>query len=82
MQVVNLSLTFVFGIFGYISLVHSRELLQSPLGNSLLVLIALFWFFRAIEQVVFFRLRHWGSAVFLVIFLTGALLYAIPAVNV
>jgi len=81
MQVVNLSLTFSFVIFGYVSLFHTMELLESPLGHSLLVLIALFWLLRAVEQVVFFQLKHWGSAVFLVVFLSGALLYGIPAAN-
>jgi len=79
MQVVNLSLTFVFAIFGYLSLAHSEELLQSPLGHSLLVLIALFWLLRAVEQAVFFKLKHWGSVAFLVVFLLGSLLYGIPA---
>jgi len=79
MQVINLSLTFVFAIFAYLSLAHSEELLQSPLGHSLLVLIALFWLLRAVEQVVFFKLKHWGSVVFLVVFLSGSLLYGIPA---
>jgi len=81
MQVVNLSLTFVFVIFGYISLFHSRELLETALGHSLLVLIALFWLLRAIEQAVFFKLKHWGSVMFLVVFLAGAVLYGIPAAN-
>ncbi|MEN8178018.1 MAG: hypothetical protein ABFS39_05300 [Pseudomonadota bacterium] len=80
MQVVNLSLTFVFVIFGYISLMHTRELLETPLGHSLLLLIALFWLFRAILQPVFFKLKHWGSVVFLAVFLSGALLYGIPAI--
>jgi len=79
MQVLNLSLTFVFLIFAYISLVYSKELLESSLGHSLLVLMALFWFLRAVQQVVFFRLTQWGSVAFLVIFLVGAVLYGIPA---
>ena len=81
MQVVNLSLTFSFVIFGYVSLFHTMELLESPLGHSLLMLIALSWLLRSVEQVVFFQLKHWGSAVFLVVFLSGALLYGIPAAN-
>ena len=80
MQVLNLSLTFAFVIFGYISLVHTTELLVTPLGKSLLVLIALFWLARAVEQVVFFKLKHWGSIAFLLVFLTGGSLYGIPAV--
>jgi len=81
MQVINLSLTFVFVIFGYISLAHTRELIESPLGHTLLILIALFWTLRAAEQVVFFKLKHWGSVAFLIVFLLGSLLYGIPAVN-
>ena len=79
MQVLNLSLTFAFVIFGYVSLVHTTELLVTPLGKSLLVLVALFWLARAVEQVVFFKLKHWGSIAFLLIFLIGASLYGIPA---
>jgi len=79
MQVLNLGLTFAFVIFGYVSLVHTTELLVTPLGKSLLVLIALFWLARALEQIVFFKLKHWGSIAFLLIFLAGALLYGIPA---
>jgi len=80
MQVLNVSLIFAFVIFGYISLLHTNELMESSLGHSLLVLIALFWLFRAIGQIVFFKLKHWGSVVFLLVFLSGAVLYGIPAV--
>ena len=81
MQVLNLSLTFAFFIFSYISLLHTGELLSTPLGQSLLLLMALFWFLRAIQQVIFFKLKHWGSLAFLGLFLIGALLYAIPAIT-
>ncbi len=60
MQVSNLSLTFAFVIFGYASLFHTGELLETALGHSLLVLISLFWLLRAIEQVVFFKLKRLG----------------------
>lgn len=81
MQVLNLSLTFAFFIFSYISLLHTGELLSTPLGQSLLLLMALFWFLRAIQQVIFFKLKHWGSLAFLGLFLIGALLYAVPAID-
>lgn len=82
MQVLNISLIFAFIIFTYISLVHSSELLTSSLGHSLLVLIALFWLARAIQQILFFKLQHPASWAFLLLFLLGCLLYAIPAINV
>jgi hypothetical protein len=81
MQVVNLSLTIVFVIFAYISLVHTNELLSTSLGKSLLSFMALFWLARSAMQVIFFKLNHWGSIAFLVYFLAGSLLYGIPAIG-
>ena len=80
MQVLNLSLTLVFVIFGYISLVHPKELLTSPLGQSLLITMAVFWFARAVQQPLFFGMKHWGSVAFMLFFLTGAVLYGLPAI--
>lgn len=80
MQVVNLSLTFVFFAFACISMLHTDELLSTPLGNTLLVLIALFWMARAVMQVLFFKLKHPVSVAFLVFFIVGAMLYGLPAI--
>ncbi|MBC8374868.1 MAG: hypothetical protein H8E26_02415 [FCB group bacterium] len=80
MQVLNLSLSFVFIIFSYISIAHTDELLSTALGHSLLILMTLFWVARSIEQIIFFKLNHWGSVAFLAFFLVGAVLYAIPAI--
>ena len=44
MQVLNISLIFAFVIFSYISLAHTKELVSTPLGHSLVMLMALFWF--------------------------------------
>jgi len=80
MQVLNISLTFAFVIFSYISFTHTTELLTTSLGHSLLVLMALFWLARSVQQIVFFKLHHWASWAFLLLFLCGSLLYAIPAI--
>lgn len=82
MQVLNISLMFAFVIFSYISIIHTQELLTTPLGHALLVLMSLFWLARTIQQVIFFKLRHWGSWAFLLLFFTGSLLYAIPAIHI
>lgn len=80
-QILNLCLTFAFVIFAYISLFHAHELLASRLGKSLLGLMAIFWFLRALEQIIFFGLRHRVSLAFLVLFLVGTGLYSIPLVR-
>jgi len=82
MQVLNISLTLTFVIFGFISLWHTEELLSTSLGQNLLILLALFWFARTVQQVIFFKLRHWKSWAFLFLFLIGCVLYAIPALAV
>ncbi len=78
MQVLNISITLVFVIFSYISFAHTNELLHTPLGNILLALISIFWFARAAQQVIFYKLKHWISWVFMLFFSLGGVLYGIP----
>lgn len=75
MQVLNLCLTFAFAVFAIVSAFHGADMTGTALGRTLLALISLFWFVRAIEQVVFFE-RTRLSAAFVVVFLLGTSLYA------
>ena len=75
-QVLNISLTLVFIVFAYVSLMHTSALLETGLGRSLTLSIAVFWYLRAIQQVVFFGLRKTLSVVFFVVVLVGGTLYA------
>ena len=61
MQVLNLRLTYVFGLFAFLQLAFPVDLLGTPLGRALQGGIAIFWAMRAVEQIVFFRLRHPAS---------------------
>jgi len=79
MQILNLCLTFIFLAFAYLSFEHAEELLGTRLGNALLSLIAFFWLLRAIQQAIFFGLRHRLSSALFGLFLVGASLYAYPA---
>jgi hypothetical protein len=81
MQVLNLCLTLVFVVFAYISLGYSYELLYSRLGHTLVWFMVIFWSFRAILQLVFFKLNL-VSIAFLLYFLIGAALYAVPIITV
>ena len=80
MQVLNVSLTFIFCIFAYISFLHTDELLGTQLGRTLLVMISMLWLFRAVLQVKFYGLRHMASIALFACFLLGALLYGIPVI--
>ena len=80
-QVLNISITFIFFIIAYISLVHTHELLTTQLGKSLLVLISCLWLFRATQQVAFYKLKHKASIGLTFYFLTGAFLYGLPVIT-
>ncbi len=42
----------------------------------------MFWLERAVQQIVFFKLRHWASWAILLLFISTSLLYAVPAIHV
>lgn len=77
-QILNICLTFVFAIFAYISITHADALLTTSLGRSLVLLIALFWFFRAAQQIWFFGLRHLASKAIFGAAMLGGVLHATP----
>ena len=77
-QILNLCLTFVFFAIAYICIFHVHELIETELGNVILILTAIFCFLRALEQVYFFGLKNKISLAFFLVFLLGACLYFAP----
>lgn len=82
MQVLNLCLMLCFLIFAYVSVFQTDELLTTGLGKTLLVGMDLFAVFRAVQQVIFFDLNNNRSKAVLLIALSGAVIYLIPAISV
>lgn len=78
MQVLNLSLTAVFVLFAWVSIAHADEMVGTSLGRALTAGIAIVWALRAVEQLVFFRIRNAASASFFVLFIFGTALYTLP----
>ena len=77
MPVMNHCLSFGFLAVAYLSACYRVELLSSSLGHAMLAAVLLFWLWRALLQVWFFRLRHWLSWAFLGLFFGGASLYGL-----
>lgn len=75
MQILNLRLIFVFLIFAYISYFNAVEMLDTKLGVTMLVAIALFWGFRSVEQVIYFGVRNLASNILFLLFVFGSILY-------
>ena len=74
-QVMNLALVVVFAGVGVLSLVYPAELLGTPLGRGMCLLISAFWALRAAAQLWFFSLRSAASLVLTVIFIGGSVSY-------
>jgi hypothetical protein len=77
MQVLNLRLTYVFIVVAFISFFFADDLISTKFGNVILGAISLFALMRAIEQPIFWKFDK-ISAVFFVIFLIGAGIFAAP----
>ena len=80
MQILNLCLTFIFMVMAYVSFFHAPGLLQTGLGQTLLIAFSLFWFLRMIEQIVFFGVRRKMSVALTLVFLLGSLIYLLPII--
>ena len=78
MQILNLCLTFLFIVFGVLSIYYRHEMVSTSLGNALLVSIAVFWILRMIEQLIFFGLKSTRSIVFTILFILGGVIYLTP----
>ena len=78
MQILNLRLTYVFLVMSYVSFVFQPELTGAKLGQALLIAFSIFWFIRAVEQIVFFGLKHKVSNGLTALFFIGGVLHLLP----
>lgn len=53
MQILNICLIYVFFVVAYFFLVHVDELIETKLGKSILVSVAMFWLVRMIVGTIF-----------------------------
>jgi len=81
MQILNLRLTFVFLVMAYLSFFHKAEMISTNIGKALLISFSLFWFFRTLEQVVFFGVKSRISFALTLMFFVGGILYILPALS-
>ena len=76
MQMLNVGISVFLLAFGFIMLFYRREILNSALGNALLIVFALFWLARLIGEIAF----PGGSIALGVILFLCVLIYLIPAI--
>jgi hypothetical protein len=75
-QVLNLRLIYVFLVVGLATVLFPVALLSTEFGMFILGVVSLFWFMRAIEQIIFFGLHSIASIALFWVFLIGSGLFA------
>jgi hypothetical protein len=75
-QVLNLRLIYVFLVVGLATVLFPVALLSTEFGMFILGAVSLFWFMRAIEQIIFFGLHSVASIALFWVFLIGSGLFA------
>lgn len=79
-QILNLRLIYVFLFVGFLCFRFPEELVETALGNFVLIGCSLFWVGRFIEQFIFLRINHWKVHLLSFLFLVGSIIYLIPII--
>ena len=80
-HMLNIHVAFTLLIFAYLAIFQWRDLLTTQLGNVTALAIALFWFLRGINQIVFYGLTAPGTLLWIGLCLVFGLLHLIPAIR-
>lgn len=77
-QIANLRLIHVFLLAAVLCFGFPDELLQTNLGRTYMIGMALFWLGRTIEQFIFLPYNRFFVHLLTAVFLLGAVLFALP----
>lgn len=80
-QTLNIHVAFTLLVFAYLAFFQWHDLLTTRLGNITAIAISLFWFLRAINQVVFYGLTATGTPLWSGLCILFGLLHLIPAIR-
>lgn len=80
-QIANLRLIYVFGGVGALCFFMPQQLADTLLGRAMLLGMSGFWIGRTIEQFVFLRINRPLVHVLTILFVLGAVLFALPALH-
>ncbi len=75
MQVLNIHCGLAIAFFGYVSLFHTDELLNSKIGKLLLLFISVFYLIRTINESIFWDFHFPDSLFVSLIGLTFSMIY-------
>jgi hypothetical protein len=79
-QIANLRLIYFFLFVAAICFLFPDELTTTPLGRFFMIGMAIFWFSRTIEQLIFLKVNHPMVHLLTYLFLIGAILFLVPVI--
>ncbi len=78
MQVMNLRLIYLFLLTAFLCFFYTRDLVETRVGNAMLIGFSFLWLGRLVEQFIFFKLNHWIGYAVTFLFIAGTVLFALP----
>lgn len=79
-QILNIRIIYLFLFVASICFIYPNELLNSNLGKAFLAGNSIFWLGRTIEQFIFLKVRNKYVHILTLIFIVGAIIFALPLV--
>ena len=80
MQIMNVQLIYLFLFMAIIYFVFPNELLNSKIGNAILLGYVGFWIIRFIQQFIFLKIKGSFVIKLTVLFLVGAIIHTLPII--
>lgn len=81
MHILNIQMIFCFIAVAFLCFAFPADLTGTTLGKVVMGCCAMFWLIRAVLQPIFLGKRIITSFIFTLIFLFGAVLFALPVFN-
>ncbi|MDQ1098342.1 hypothetical protein QE441_001499 [Chryseobacterium sp. SORGH_AS909] len=79
-QILNIQLIFFFFSMAFICFFFTKELVETSLGKTFLVVNSGFWAIRIINQFIFLKINDYRVHLLTFIFFIGFILFLIPVV--
>ena len=78
MQILNIQIIFYFLFVAFLFFVFPSEIASTTLGKYFLKGTSLFWVIRTFQQFMFFKTNNLKINTLTIIFIIGAILFALP----
>ncbi len=77
-QIMNIQLIYLFLAMSFVYLYYAKELIQSEIGNIILIVYSGFWIVRFVQQFLFLKQKGKFVISLTILFFVGAILHLLP----